>query len=180
MEAQQRQRRVRAPKAVEADNPQELHNADLARWNTQYLANMAEATRVKEQYKAPAQAKKNAAFWVCEQGLGGVGIGLGQDRVPGPLQMFSGRALLEALTGRETSPARSKRTRSSSGEAAQDEEARRVRARVDEEEQVGRGEEDEGGLMLGDDEELLLRQDDMVSGDYSSIYLKTRAYFYPD
>ena len=161
------QRKLRPPKTLRADYPQELANADLAHWNTNYLSNMAEATKIKRQHKAIALAKKNAAFWVLGQGIAGVGISLGDDRVPNPLAIFSGQALFVALTGREMSPAGSKRTRSLSDDIDGDGEGRRVRARAEEEEHIGRGDADVNdveGKFFGDDDGVnLFPGEDMAS-----------------
>jgi meiotic recombination protein REC8 len=159
------QRKTRAPKVLQPDYPQELANSDLSQWNTNYLANMAEATRIKQQHKAVALAKKNAAFWVLGQGIAGVGMGSGDARVPSPLEVLSGQALLAALTGRESSPAGTKRTRSLSDGLDEGRVARRVRARGDEEQQVGRvdaGGNDVEGLLLGDDDGIVFPGGDMV------------------
>lgn len=138
-EAPQRRRRI---KTIISDVRPELLNRDLAQWNEGYLVNMENATRLKQQHKLTAQAKKNAAFWVLGQGIGKVGIGLGSERVPAPLDVFSGDRLLSALMGGEVGR---KHARSTSGESESDESGRRVRAR--EERELGRGEKfmsDEG------------------------------------
>jgi meiotic recombination protein REC8, fungi type len=132
------------------DQRTELSNRELSQWNTSYLENMAEATRTKVRYKALVQARKNAAFWVLEQGIGGVQAAFGQDRVPHPLSVFSGQALLDALTGHESSPAGTKRSRSSISDDEGDQESRRIRARGEEEKEVGRGDDCEI-LVLDDD-----------------------------
>ena len=159
------QRQVRAPKVLQADYPQELANADLAQWNTNYLANMAEATKIKQQHKTVALAKKNAAYWVLSHGIAGVGISSGDDRVPNPLAIFSGQALLAALTGREALPAGTKRTRSLSDGLNEDGESRRVRARGEDEQQVGRGDtggNDAEGILIGDDDGMMFPGEEMV------------------
>jgi len=158
------QHKFRVPKLLQADYPQELANSDLAYWNTNYLANMANAAKIKRQHKAVILAKKNAAFWVLGQGIAGVGISLGDGRVPNPLAIFSGQALLAALTGREISLARLKRTRTMSDAPDKEGELRRVRARGDEEQQ-GRGHGDDNnmkGLPLRDDDGLLFPGEEMV------------------
>lgn len=43
--------------------------------------------------------KKNAAFWVFDQGIGSVGIGLGVLHKAHPLKTYSGEALYNALSG---------------------------------------------------------------------------------
>ena len=123
---------------------------------------MQEATRVKQQHKAASLAKKNAAYWVLGQGIGGVGAGIGRDRVPGPLEMFSGQALLAALTGRDLSPAGSKHARSPSGEPDEEEEARRIRFRTDDEERLGQVDESAAQPTM-EDEGMAMGADDTVS-----------------
>lgn len=159
------QRKARAPKVLQADDLQELANADLARWNTNYLVNMAEAAKTKQQHKAVAEAKKNAAFWVAGQGIAGVGLSSGDDRVPNPLAILSGQTLFAAITGREASPAGTKRTRSLSHDLDAGRKARRVRARGEEEQQIGRGSAGDNGaegLLLEDEGEIMFPGDDMV------------------
>lgn len=133
-EAPQRRRRL---KITISDERPELLNKDLAQWNDDYLANMADASRVKQQHKIAAQAKKNASFWVIDQGIGEVGAGLGQGRHPGPLEGFSGEHLLSALLGGQLGR---KHARSTSPEPKSDESLRRVRARGEQE--VARGDND--------------------------------------
>jgi meiotic recombination protein REC8, fungi type len=159
------QHKARAAKVIRPDSRQELANADLAQWNTNYLTNMAEATKVKQQHKASVLAKKNATFWVLGQGIAGVGISSGDHRVPNPFEMFCGQALLAALAEREISPAGTKRTRTFSVDLDEQGEARRVRARREEEQRVWRdeaGANDREVLLLGDDDGAMFPGDDMV------------------
>jgi hypothetical protein len=114
---------------------------------------MAEATKIKQQHKAVALAKKNAAFWVLGQGIAGVGICSEDDRVPNPLAIFSGCTLLEALTGRESSPSGVKRTRSLLDDLDEEGKARRVRARGEDEQELGRGDGAVGDDAVGNDAE---------------------------
>lgn len=81
------------------DEQTSLRNTDLYNSNTNYLSNMAQVSKQKAYNKLPTIAKKNAAFWVYGKGLGGVGIGLGANREPHPLDTFSGKNLLEILGG---------------------------------------------------------------------------------
>lgn len=159
------QRKGRASRVLQPDHRPELANTDLAQWNNNYLANMAEATRIKQQNRASSLAKKNAAFWVLGQGIAGVGIGSRDDRVPNPLEVFTGQALLAALTPRDGSSAGTKRTRSLSNELNGGREGRRVRGRGEKERQVGRA--DAGGNyaegpLLGDDG-MMFPGEEMVS-----------------
>ncbi|KAL6721901.1 R8 protein [Lecanora helva] len=145
-------RKRRVPKQLPVDARQELHNADLAQWKANYIENMAEATEAKKNHKAPALAKKNAAFWVMGAGIGGVGAGIGASKLKSPLDMFSGGAMMEALTGIKASIPQPKRGRDDEEGDGSDSEARRVRMRVDDSEQIGRGDE----LHLEDNDETMI------------------------
>jgi meiotic recombination protein REC8, fungi type len=163
--AEAHQYRVRAPKVTQDDWPQELANADLASWNANYLANMAEATKIKQQHKAVSLAKKNAAFWVLGRGIADVGICSRDDRVPNLLAIFSGHTLLKALTGRERSPSRMKRTRSPSDDRDEEGKTRRVRARGEDEQELGRDDavsNDAKELILGADDSMAFPGEDVV------------------
>lgn len=133
------QRRPRTTKVIAPDTTLELRNADLARWNNEYVANMHDAMKQKLASRAVMVAKHNAEHWV----LGVVGssvAALGQaDRlVQGPLDMFSGAKLLEVLTGVKFHPSREKRSRE---EDPGREGVRRVRSRglVPFSDEIGRG-----------------------------------------
>lgn len=134
-----RQRARPASKVIPLDTTMELHNGDLARWGTQYLANMEEALRPKNAAKAAAQAKKNAEFWM-----------LGQSDV-GPLSLFQGAQFLEAVTGINIGSG-NKRVRD---EGYETDETRRVRPRVGDlsSDELARGMEFDDGFMpmFGDD-----------------------------
>ena len=146
------QRRRRA-KPLITDDRAELLNRDLAQWNSNYLENMAEARRVKQAHKVIAQAKKNAAWLVFGRGIGDVGIGLGRERVPGPLDEFSGDRLMALVSGREAG--RKRRRAATASDEESNDGRRRVRARDgDEEQEVGRGDEQDlmmdEGIGIGD------------------------------
>ena len=150
-------RRPRAQKELPVDARQELHNADLAQWKAEYLQNMAEAIEVKKHHKAPAFAKKNAAFWVVGAGIGGVGTGIGSTKMKSPLDIFAGDSLMEALTGIKTFTGGLKRGRESEESNDTDSEARRVRMRDDDASQIGRAEqgmlhEDDGAMNISTEE----------------------------
>jgi hypothetical protein len=155
------QRRARVAKPLGLDERQGLTNAELKQWNEGYLDNMQDAVDAKLPYKLFHQAKRNAEHWVVGQGIGGVGNGLGQDHAPGPFHMFSGATLLAAVTGRELSPARTKRTRSLSPGSVAEEEERRVRARHEEGGEMGRAAEEQD-LTLGAEDEGIFAGGDMV------------------
>ena len=148
--------RRRAPKVLERDETQELRNSDLADWNNNYLTNMASVVRSRQHYKTNAQAKKNAGFWVMGAGIGGIGSGLDILKLDNPLDMFSGNRLIEALKDVRIAAAGRKRSRSSGEDGrSSDSEGRRVRAREDDDEQVGRGQGlalDDSGMMPGFDD----------------------------
>lgn len=91
--------RKRPLREIALDEKTTLRNADLARSNEEYLVNMAQATKQKKYNRLPTITKKNAAFWVYGQGLGSVGMGLGANHEPHPLNMFSGERLYKSLGG---------------------------------------------------------------------------------
>lgn len=132
METQpERARRIRQPKEIISDDATALRNLTMAQWNDEYVANMAQAWKQKQQNKIPTIAKKNAAFWVFGQGICSVGLGLGMEQESHPLNFFSGETLFEAAGGYQQH--RRKHTRTDDDD---DSEERRVRAR--EEEQLSR------------------------------------------
>ena len=135
-------RRTRVPKVVPVDDQTALRNTELAQINNEYVQNMLAVLKQKQQNKLPAQAKKNAAFWVFGQGIGSVGIGLGASHTVHPLCAFSGDEL-HALLSPETKRKARKRGRRAGNhdeESGSDSDGRRVRARGESEEQIGRGE----------------------------------------
>lgn len=129
--------RVRVPKPLPQDQELELHNSDLQDWDREYLDNQAMATQHKLQNKSLALARKNANFWVLQNGIGGLGSVYhgAEDCMPEPLRMFSGNALLEALTGIQLALAGTKHPRDVDED--EDGQERRVRSRNDDNE-VGR------------------------------------------
>jgi meiotic recombination protein REC8, fungi type len=155
-------RRARAPKALEMDERPGLTNDELRQWNEGYLNNMREALDARYPYKLGHQAKKNAEHWVLGQGIGGVGTGLGQDHAAGPLHFFSGVTLLAALIGRDLSSAGTKHARSSSVTSAAEDDERRVRAREEEGEKIGRPAGEEDLTLAGQDEGVFIGGNEMV------------------
>ena len=151
------QRKRRAPKALPVDERQELRNADLSQWNTDYIANMADATAAKMSHRAPFIAKRNAAFWVIGAGIGGVGAEMGSSSLQSPLAMFAGHTMMEALTGVKSSTAGQKRGRDDREDNDSESEARRTRIRDGDWDQLGR----EGGMMLDDDGTMMISANDV-------------------
>ncbi|CAI7650527.1 unnamed protein product [Penicillium glandicola] len=128
-----RTRRVRRPKEIISDDSTALRNMTLAQWNNEYVANMMQALKQKQQNKIPAISKKNAAFWVFGQGIGSVGVGLGMDHELHPLNLYSGENLFEAVGGY---PQRNRRKRSADDDEVP--EGRRVRARDEQADHLSR------------------------------------------
>lgn len=128
-----RTRRVRRPKEIISDDTTALRNMTLAQWNNEYVENMIQALKQKQQNKIPTISKKNAAFWVFGQGIGSVGVGLGMDRELHPLNFYSGENLVEAVGGH---PHRKGRKRSADDDEIS--EGRRVRARDEKAEHLSR------------------------------------------
>lgn len=86
-------RHTRAPrKAIPVDTSTELRNSDLARWSTDYAANMMVAMHHKHALKAAAFAKKNAEYWIQ-----GAGLGCLDSRADQGSEMFSAVQILEKL-----------------------------------------------------------------------------------
>lgn len=118
-------RKRRAPKALPIDDAPELRNTDLARWNDNYLVNMAIESQTKVLQHATRLAKKNAAFWVGGSGIGGIGS-FSQKT---PLDIFAGDAFMKALTNVAASVAGRKRSRNEKDDDGSDSHERRVRTR---------------------------------------------------
>ncbi|KAK5175133.1 R8 protein [Saxophila tyrrhenica] len=137
-EAPQRRRTQPTHKPIPLDHDTEVGNRELARWSANYIANQNEALRQKNASKAAAIAKRNAEYWI----LGG------GDR--GPLSMFSGRQLFEALTGVRLGAAGEKRAREDDEEA---DGGRRVRSRGEpSSDEIGRGQQEDDFMpVMGDD-----------------------------
>jgi meiotic recombination protein REC8 len=146
-EAEQRRRPRARPKVIPLDNSIELHNRDISDWNKQYKDNMNEALRHKHAHRLVTLAKKNAEHWML--GSGGTSL-LQSDH--GPLNMFTGIKLLEAMTGLKLTAGGEKRVRD---EDPASEDSRRVRSHAEgvSSDEVGRGFDfqDDGYVPLGDD-----------------------------
>lgn len=141
-EAEQR-RHHRGPKIIPLDDNIQLHNRDIARWNQDYKANMEEALRHKHAHRLVTLAKKNAEHWMLGDRL--------QQADHGPLNMFTGIKLLEAMTGLKLTAGGEKRARD---EDPSSEDSRRVRSRGHpSSDEVARGFEfqDDGYMPVADD-----------------------------
>ncbi|KAH0294688.1 hypothetical protein KCU62_g17, partial [Aureobasidium sp. EXF-3399] len=139
--------RTRAPKPLPQDQQLELHNADLQTWDREYLATQSRASLQKLNNKTLTLARKNADFWVLQNGIGGLGVayqGVEAQLMPEPLRMFSGSALLEALTRIQLSIAGTKHPRAIDADE-DDEQERRVRTRSNSHE-VGRAADSNEGF----------------------------------
>lgn len=141
-------RRPRVPKVLPRDNFTELRNAELSRWHDNYVQNMMSEARLKLLHKRPRISKSNARLFVLEYGIGGAGSKFSGVRLPGPLAIFSGDNLLEALTGVKTTAGGKKRPFEEDVDS--DTESRRVRLRESVGDQMGRGDE----FVPNDDEVL--------------------------
>ena len=144
VQAPQVPRRIRRPRKIPTDRDTQIRNSELQSWNDDYLANMAEARQQKANLKGRTQSKRNAANFVLDSGLGGVGINPGLSAVPAhPLaHLFAGQALLNKL--RPPFPAQREkkgRSRSPTSQDTSDSEARRKRQHLlsDTGSQLGRG-----------------------------------------
>ncbi|KAK6001157.1 hypothetical protein QM012_003240 [Aureobasidium pullulans] len=126
--------RVRIPQPLPWDQELELHTSDLQHWDREYLENQLTATQHKLHNKSLVLARKNANFWVLQNGIGGLGAAYqgAEDCMPELLKMFSGNALLEALTGIQLTIAGTKHPRDVD-ESDEDQE-RRVRSRSNDDE----------------------------------------------
>ena len=98
---------------------------------------MAQARKEKKQHKSLLVARKAAAFWVLRQGIGNQGPVFADDVEPHPLSVFTGQALLDALTGSQPVAASRKRSREALGEHEPNEDDRHVRARTRSDEEAG-------------------------------------------
>lgn len=148
--------RGKKKKTLKPDARQELSKHDIAGWAGNYLDQMQQVIRGKMQLRSNALAKKNADFWVLQNGVGGLSTVFGNEGIPEPLRMFTGASLLESLTGLKITAAGTKRARADSVEQPESgvgEDGRRVRDRSEEVE-LGRRDDDvmmeDAGYMAND------------------------------
>lgn len=131
------QQKRRGPKLIGLDDQIALRNTEMAQLNSNYVQNMAAASKQKQRNKLPTLAKKRAAFWVFGQGIGSVGVGVGLSQVTHPLHSFSGKQLYEKLLDESNGRVR-KRVHPSIEGGDPDLDTRRVRPRLEDEDQIGR------------------------------------------
>lgn len=156
--------RVTKTRVVPFDDPPEVPNRVLAEWNDSYLDFM-EIARVEKMGKISAtQAKRNAAYWILDQGLGDVASNFREDYEQHPLAIFSGQDLIDSLLVPTRQAGSRKRSASAIGgddngdEGSQkSKKARTESADRSPSAQGRRGElqamdEDELGIALGDED----------------------------
>lgn len=160
-------RKQRAGRVLPVDATMELRNKDLSDWNTNYLANMKEASKQKNQHRLKQLAKENAEFWMWGSGIGGIAA----DGVhgPSPFDRFIGDNLFQLFTGvSRHGGARPKRDRDSGIDEVTQEESRGKRQRMDESiedgqaqsDEFGRGQVDEGMFVPGGDDDIELPREE--------------------
>lgn len=130
--------RNRAARVIPIDNPAELQNSTLGEWDTRYLQVMEDAHKEHANKISVAQAKRNAAYWILDQGIGGVSADFREDSEEHPLAIFSGEALLEMFDRPQAQIAGRKRSSS----VRVGDEDRRVRPRT----------ADDDRLVIADDQ----------------------------
>ncbi|KAF1996152.1 hypothetical protein P154DRAFT_623379 [Amniculicola lignicola CBS 123094] len=161
------QRKKRGPRTLPSDQTQELRNKDLADWNANYLNNMREAARQKAAYKASSLAKKNAEYWVWGAGKNNNKHRPNDFAGQASVQMIFGNDLFDLFAGVSRKQlAGTKHDRDSGIDEATEGESRRVRHKEGgEEDQVGRGDEDEAMFMQGDEDIELPREQPSLLDD---------------
>jgi meiotic recombination protein REC8 len=140
-------RRTKTVKAIITDRNTEMARRDIISNQQDYLDNMRAQALSHLHRRMPHQARKNAEYWIFGAGLNSVGTdfpGLGElDQLTA---LFSGAQLLENM-GLSTKLTPKKRR---SNALAEEEDERRVRARLDDEIEI---------LRIGDDDYVLALDD---------------------
>lgn len=95
-----RPRKPKTKKQLPIDQTQALKHSNLSDWQKEYVSIQDGLSAVKLKTKGYMLAKKNAFMFVIGNGFNGVGIGIGSTKLQGPLNMFSGDALLAKISGR--------------------------------------------------------------------------------
>jgi meiotic recombination protein REC8 len=144
------------PKILPIDYTTELRNSDLLSMSNTYPTRMFEERQTLLAKKAAKQTRNDPFHFILGYGINGVGAGIGRSHGETPLSsMFTGTALFELITGRTLEIQGRKREREDDGS---DNGQRRVRPRVDRDDQIGRGGEmephEDGVLMQLDDVEI--------------------------
>jgi hypothetical protein len=147
-------KKKRNPKILPVDTRMELRHKDLAEWNANYVEIMDAVSKSKKQGRVAQQAKKNAEYFVWGRGLGGIAQNYAGVDGPNPFEMFIGDSLFELATGFSCKKlAGTKHDRDSGIDDETQNESRNVRQKTSEpEEEMGRGQDDEGFSMPGGDE----------------------------
>lgn len=142
----------RSVRVIPTDRTIELRNADLADWNANYLQNMRNAAKPKAKLAAAARAKKNAEHYVWGSGLGGIGRDISCAYGSHPFEMFIGDNLFELITGKSRQKGKApKHDRDSGIDDMTQGESRRVRQKTgDFDEEIPRGDDEDGIFPLGD------------------------------
>lgn len=129
-------------KPIPLDQNLEITNADLATWMAQYPALMNATAHSKMMHRVITNVRPHSDGLFGLAGIAGLGLG-GSSLVPGALDMFTGRRLVEALTD-----LRHGRSRKRSADVLEDaaesvdgsEGERRVRQRIENQiDEQGRG-----------------------------------------
>lgn len=111
--------RATRTRVVPFDDPAEVPNRTLAEWNDNYLEFMEVARMEKLGKISVTQAKRNAAYWVLDQGLGEVASNFREDYEEHPLAIFSGQEFIDSLVG----PPRQAESRKRSASAVEEDNA---------------------------------------------------------
>lgn len=139
--------RNKPTRTIPIDNPAELQNSTLGEWDNKYTDIMEDAHKEHASKTSVAQAKRNAAYWILDQGIGGVSADFREDDHEHPLAMFSGQALLEMFDGPDTQSGSRKRSASAGTEA----DKRRVRPRSEDEQPRVNDKQDDFEPQFDDD-----------------------------
>ncbi|CZR51478.1 related to meiotic cohesin rec8 [Phialocephala subalpina] len=154
----QKRNRVKKVKFIRNDQAIALRNAELGAMQREYLDHMAAETLINTNKKAVAKSKANAFHHVYGSGINGIGEGLGSLKLPSPLEMFSGEALMLKLTGKSTtkSSAKNSSKRPHANEEDEHEEGTPNKRARSAEEEIGRGNQ----IQFQDDDNFILNNND--------------------
>lgn len=155
------QRKPRRIKQLAPDSATHISRDEFKGWSENYLDRM-EADRRRPVTITAAQSRKNGYFLTYGIGLGGIGLPTGIPGYAHPLaEYFAGEALRKRILGKrdkDEDPHGRRRSASAAFEEEPEEE-RRVRPRLDGEEQPGQGRSqvdipEEEGLVFAKDVEV--------------------------